>query len=117
MYVFDHDTTTSTYKETFLQDFLENLERMFPQYSLHSDVLNKPHNIALPAVRVISFSIYLRERFCEHQHSTLFFWTFYDDHRIFAEVRSSEVDRHRTLCGDREAGSRELNFLKETKRD
>ena len=31
------DVTTST-EETFLQDFLENLEDMFPLYYMHSDV-------------------------------------------------------------------------------
>ena len=32
--------TTISNEETFLQDFLENLEEMFPRYYTHNDVCN-----------------------------------------------------------------------------
>ena len=40
-----HDPLTYTnIEETFLQDFLENLEEMFPLYYLHSDVNTPIYN-------------------------------------------------------------------------
>ena len=39
-----HSLTTTSNKETFLQNLKEDLEEMFPQYYMDSDVISRVQN-------------------------------------------------------------------------
>ena len=51
---FVHDPlTTISNEETFLQDFLENLEEMFPRYHMHSNICKRLKSVFKRVIYVL----------------------------------------------------------------